>query len=31
MPVLKKSALQTYLKARFGPSAELLAYGPIGL
>lgn len=30
MPVLKKSALETYLKARFGPSAELLAYGPIG-
>ena len=30
MPVLKKSALETYLKVRFGPSAELLAYGPIG-
>lgn len=30
MPVLKKSALEAYLKARFGPSAELLAYGPIG-
>ena len=25
MPVLKKSALETYLKVRFGPSAELLA------
>lgn len=30
MPVLKKAALETYLKVRFGPSAELLAYGPIG-
>lgn len=30
MPVLKKSALEAYLKARFGPGAELLAYGPIG-
>lgn len=30
MPVLRKSALEAYLKTRFGPSAELLAYGPIG-
>ena len=30
MPVLKKSALDAYVKARFGPAAELLAYGPIG-
>ncbi len=30
MPVLKKIALESYLKARFGPSTQLLAYGPIG-
>ena len=30
MPVLKKSALEAYLKARFGPMTTLLAYGPIG-
>lgn len=30
MPVLKKTALETYLKARFGPSTTLIAYGPIG-
>ena len=30
MPVLKKTALESYLKARFGPSTQLLAYGPIG-
>lgn len=30
MPVLKKSALDAYLKVRFGPTASLVAYGPIG-
>jgi len=30
MPVLKKAALEAYLKARFGPTVELQAYGPIG-
>jgi len=30
MPVLKKSALDGYVKARFGSTAELVAYGPIG-
>ncbi len=30
MPVLNKSALETYLKDRFGPSTELCSYGPIG-
>ena len=30
MPVLRKSALEAYLRARFGPSTTLLAYGPIG-
>ena len=30
MPVLNKSALEAYLKARFGPSTALVAYGPIG-
>ncbi|MCE3225320.1 MAG: uncharacterized protein K0S58_3500, partial [Nitrospira sp.] len=30
MPVLKKSALETYLKVQFGPTTRLVAYGPIG-
>ena len=30
MAVLNKSALETYLKARFGPGTALAAYGPIG-
>ncbi len=30
MPVLKKSALDAYLKDRFGPTTVLRAYGPIG-
>jgi hypothetical protein len=30
MPVLRKSALEAYLRARFGPSITLVAYGPIG-
>ncbi|GMV48491.1 MAG: aminoglycoside phosphotransferase family protein [Nitrospira sp.] len=30
MAVLKKSALERYLRDRFGPSTEVLAYGPIG-
>jgi hypothetical protein len=30
MPVLKKSSLETYLRARFGPRTVLLSYGPIG-
>lgn len=30
MPVLNKSALETYLKARFGPTTQLCRYGPIG-
>ncbi len=30
MPILKKSALDAYLKNRFGPTTTLEAYGPIG-
>lgn len=30
MPVLKKAALEAYLQSRFGPTAKLVAYGPIG-
>jgi len=30
MPVLKKVALERYLRTRFGPQASLLSYGPIG-
>lgn len=30
MPVLKKAALEAYVKARFGSTTALLAYGPIG-
>lgn len=30
MPVLRKSALEAYLKAQFGPTTTLVAYGPIG-
>ena len=30
MPVLKKSALEAYLKTKFGPTTTLEAYGPIG-
>jgi hypothetical protein len=30
MPILKKSALEAYLKDRFGPTTTLVTYGPIG-
>ena len=30
MPLLRRDSLEAYLRTRFGPSAELLAYGPIG-
>jgi hypothetical protein len=30
MPILKKSALEAYLKGQFGPDTTLVAYGPIG-
>lgn len=30
MPVLRKSALERYLQARFGPKVSLLSYGVIG-
>ncbi len=30
MPVLRKSALEAYLKAQFGSATELCSYGPIG-
>jgi hypothetical protein len=30
MPVLKKAALEAYLRNRFGPTTTLLEYGPIG-
>jgi hypothetical protein len=30
MPTLRKKTLQDYLHSRFGPSAVLLSYGPIG-
>jgi hypothetical protein len=30
MPVLRKAALENYLRSRFGPATTLLEYGPIG-
>jgi hypothetical protein len=30
MPVLRKPALERYLRTRFGPRAVLLSYGPVG-
>ncbi len=30
MPALRKEHLQQYVRDRFGPTAELLTYGPIG-
>ncbi len=30
MPTLRRSTLEQYLRTRFGPEAQLVAYGPIG-